>query len=107
MIPLVLMASGRWRAFVAAAVTVALLVARELVVFGPQVWDALFASTHFTRVIVLEAGETGWHKIQSVFSWVRMWRAPLPLAYAPQGGVTLAVAVTLSVIWRSDASVSR
>ena len=23
--------------------------------------------------IVLEAGDTGWHKIQSVFAWVRMW----------------------------------
>jgi hypothetical protein len=103
MIPLVLMASGRWRAFVAAAVTVALLTLATLIAFGPQVWDALFASTHFTRVIVLEAGETGWHKIQSVFSWVRMWGAPIPLAYALQGGVTLAVAAALVWLWRSDA----
>lgn len=103
MIPLVLIASGRWRAFGAAAVTVALLTLATLVVFGPQVWDALFASTHFTRVIVLEAGETGWHKIQSVFSWVRMWGGPVPLAYALQGAVTLAVAASLVWLWRSDA----
>ncbi len=104
MIPLVLMASGRWRAFGAAAVTVVLLTLATLIAFGPQVWDALFASTHFTRVIVLEAGETGWHKIQSVFSWVRMWGAPIPLAYALQGGVTLAVAAALVWLWRSDAA---
>ncbi len=103
MIPLVLIASGRWRAFGAAAVTVALLTMATLVIFGPQVWDALFASTHFTRVIVLEAGETGWHKIQSVFSWVRMWGGPIPLAYALQGAVTLAVAASLVWLWRSDA----
>jgi len=104
MIPLVLMTSGRWRAFGAAAVTIAFLTLATLIAFGPQVWDALFASTHFTRVIVLEAGETGWHKIQSVFSWVRMWGGPIPLAYALQGGTTLAVAAALVWLWRSDAA---
>jgi len=43
-------------------------------------------------VHVLETGETGWHKIQSVFSVVRMWGAPIPLAYAVQGAVTIVVA---------------
>ena len=38
--------------------------------------------------MVLEAGDTGWHKIQSVFSVVRMWGGGVPLAYAVQGAVT-------------------
>jgi hypothetical protein len=33
-----------------------------------------------------------------------MWGAPLPLAYAVQGAVTLAVAVALVWLWRSSAS---
>ena len=41
----------------------------------------------FTREVVLEQGGTGWHKIQSVFSWVRMWGGGVPLAYAVQGAV--------------------
>ncbi len=104
MIPLVLVASGRWRAFGAAAATVAVLALVTTLAFGPQVWNGFLASTHFTRVVVLEAGETGWHKIQSVFSWVRMWGGPVALAYAVQGAVTLAAAAALVWLWRSDAA---
>ena len=57
--------------------------------FGTSVWDAFLASTQFTRIVVLETGETGWQKIQSVFSVVRMWGGPVALAYAVQGAVTL------------------
>ena len=104
LIPLVLVASGRWRAFGAAAATVVLLGLATTIAFGPQVWDAFMASTGFTRAVVLEAGETGWHKIQSVFSWVRMWGGPVPLAYAEQGAVTLAAAGALVWLWRSEAA---
>ena len=58
--------------------------------FGTEVWTAFLASTEFTRSVVLEQGDTGWHKIQSVFSWVRMWGGGIALAYAVQGAVTLA-----------------
>ena len=40
---------------------------------------------------MLEQGQTGWYKIQSVFSWARMWGAPIPLAYALQGALTVAL----------------
>jgi alpha-1,2-mannosyltransferase len=99
--PVVLLASGRWRAFAAAAVTVAALAAITTVAFGASVWDAFLASTHFTRVVVLENGETGWQKIQSVFSAVRMWGGPVTLAYAIQGAVTLALAGAMAWLWRA------
>ena len=104
LIPLVLMASGRWRTFTAAALTVAALVFVSTIAFGPKVWSAFFESTLFTRVVVLEAGDTGWHKIQSVFSWVRMWGGSIPLAYAMQGAVMAALAGGLFWLWRSHAS---
>ena len=91
MIPLALAAGGYWRTFAAAAATVVALALATTLAFGLSVWEAFFASTHFTRVIVLEAGDTGWHKIQSVFAWVRMWGGSIPLAYAVQGAVALAV----------------
>ena len=53
---------------------------------------------------MLEQGDTGWYKIQSVFSWARMWGAPIPLAYAMQGAVTVALGVALVWLWRSAAS---
>jgi len=102
MIPLVLIASGRWRVFAAAAATVALLALAVTFAFGADIWTAFLASTKFSRVVVLEQGGTGWYKIQSVFSWVRMWGGGIPLAYALQGAVTLLIAAALAWLWRSQ-----
>jgi hypothetical protein len=104
LIPLVLIATGRWRAFLAAAATVAALTFATLTCFGPEVWRAFFASTALTRVEVLEQGGTGWHKIQSAFSMVRMWGGGVPLAYLVQGTVTVALAAALVWLWRSTAA---
>jgi len=103
MIPLVLLVSGRWRTVVAAAATVAALVAATLIVFGPDVWRAFFASMTFSRVVLLEEDAIGWYKLQSVFSWVRLWGGPVSLAYLVQATVTLAVALGLVWLWRSRA----
>jgi hypothetical protein len=100
LLPLVLAASGRWRAFAAAAATVVVLTFAVTFAFGTDIWTAFRASTIFTRVEVLERGGTGWQKIQSVFSVVRMWGGGIPLAYAVQGTVTVAVAATLAWLWR-------
>jgi alpha-1,2-mannosyltransferase len=104
LIPLVLIASGCWRAFAAAAATVALLTLAVTLAFGTQVWTAFLASTHFTRIDVLEQGGTGWFKIQSVFAWVRMWGGGVTLAYAAQGAATLVIAGALVWLWRSRAA---
>jgi alpha-1,2-mannosyltransferase len=100
LIPLVLVATGRWKTFGAAAVTVAALVLAAILAFGLPAWDAFLASAHFTRNVVLESGETGWHKIQSVFALVRMWGGPVVLAYAVQSCVTVALAAALVWLWR-------
>jgi alpha-1,2-mannosyltransferase len=106
LVPLVLAATGRWRAFAAAAATVAALALITTLAFGISVWDAFLASTHFTRLIVLEAGETGWHKIQSAFSLVRMWGGPVALAYAVQSAVTVMLAAALVWLWRAPVDFS-
>jgi cellulose synthase/poly-beta-1,6-N-acetylglucosamine synthase-like glycosyltransferase len=100
----VLIASGRWRVFAAAAAAVALLTLAVTAAFGVDVWTAFFVSTKFTRVVVLEQGGTGWFKIQSVFAWVRMWDGGIALAYAAQGAVTLLIAAALVWLWRSTAA---
>jgi len=104
MIPLALVAGGHWRTFAAAAATVAALTLVTTLAFGPEVWPAFKASTEFSRSVVLEQGQTGWQKIQSVFSWARMWGAPIPLAYALQGALTIAIGVVIVRVWRSAAA---
>ncbi|MGA3310895.1 MAG: glycosyltransferase family 87 protein [Xanthobacteraceae bacterium] len=103
MIPIALMASGRWRCFAAAAAAVALLAVATTIAFGPHVWQAFLGSTGFARVVGLEQGDIGWYKIQSVFAWARMWGAPIPLAYAFQGAVIVALGAALIWLWRSAA----
>jgi hypothetical protein len=104
LIPLVLIAGAHWRAFIAASATVAVLALAVTFAFGTDVWAAFLASTNFTRTVVLEQGDTGWHKIQSVFSIVRMWGGGIDLAYALQGAVTIAVAGALAWLWRSSSA---
>jgi hypothetical protein len=103
MIPLVLLVTGQWRAIAAAAATVAVLALATLVAFGPDIWQAFFVSTPFTRSVVLEHGAIDWYKLQSVFSWVRMWGGPIGLAYVIQAAVTVSVAAGLAWLWRSRA----
>lgn len=101
MIPLVLMATWRWRTVVSATVTVVALTAATLLAFGTEVWSAFLASTHLTRAVVLEQGNTGWYKIQSVFAWARMWGGSISLAYTLQGLAIAIIAAALIYIWRS------
>src|SRR5664279_4896037 len=104
LIPLVLIATGRWRVFAAAAVTLAVMALAVTFAFGVDVWSAFLATGKFTRTVVLEQGGTGWYKIQSVFSWVRLWGGGIALAYALQAAVTLVVAAALAWLWRSPAA---
>jgi alpha-1,2-mannosyltransferase len=104
MIPLALIAGGYWRTFAAAAATVAVLTLVTTLAFGPEVWPAFKASTEFSRTVVLEQGQTGWPKIQSVFSWARMWGAPIPLAYALQGALTIGLGLAIVRLWRRAAA---
>jgi hypothetical protein len=103
MIPIALAAGGYWRTFAAATVTAVMLTVVTTLVFGVQVWHAFFVGAEFTRTVVLEQGDTGWHKIQSIFSWARMWGAPVPLAYAIQGTATLVLAMASAWLWHGKA----
>jgi alpha-1,2-mannosyltransferase len=104
MIPIALLAGAYWRSFAAAVATVAVLTLVTTLAFGPQIWHGFLLSTEFSRTVVLEQGDTGWEKIQSVFSWARMWGAPIPLAYALQGTLTVALGAATVRMWRSAAS---
>lgn len=104
LIPLVLMATGRWHAFGAAALTVLGASGSSYLAFGPEIWVAFFESTSLTRLNVLEAGGTGWQKIQSVFSAARSWGAPVSSAYLMQGACGVISAIGLLWLWRSKAA---
>lgn len=104
LIPVALLAGGYYRTFAVAAGTLVMMCALSTVLFGVDIWQAFFESRHFTRNVILEAGSTGWHKITSVFSVVRMWGGTVALAYAAQAVLALCVMVASIWIWRSKAA---
>ena len=104
LIPIALLAGGRWRTIGAAAATVAALIAISFALLGSGIWHAFANSMNFTQTVVLEQGGTGWQKIQSIFSAVRAWGASVPVAYAAQATLFAALAATLAWLWHSDAA---
>jgi hypothetical protein len=103
LIPVALLAGGRWNTIGAAAATVAALAAISFVTLGSSVWHAFADSMTFTQTVVLEQGDTGWEKIQSVFSAARMWGAGVHSAYAIQIALALMLAASLAWLWQSNA----
>ncbi len=105
LLPLALIAGRHWRVLIAASLTTAGSVFLSAAVLGADVWQAFFDSLHLTRTYVLEQGPTGWEKIQSVFSAVRMLGGSIDFAYAVQGIVSLCVAVSVLWAWRPSVSI--
>jgi hypothetical protein len=98
LMPLVML---RWRVVASATLTMAALSLLTIGLFGVETWQAFIASSTLTRTIVLEAGSTGWEKIQSVFAGVRMLGGGVTFAYALQGVVAIAAIAATAWAWRS------
>lgn len=104
LVPIFLLATGRWRVIVAASITVALLVALSLGIFGHETWQAFFASIPFTRHVVLEQGGSGFGKLQSAFAAARLWGFSVATSYVVQAAVSLVAALAAIWIWRRTAN---
>jgi len=101
LLPLALLAGGHWRAIFSAGMTVLAVAGASWLAFGTDTWLAFFHSLEQTRTFILEQGPTGWQKIQSSFSAVRMLGGDIPLAYAVQIFVTVFCAFWIVRVWRS------
>lgn len=104
LIPIVLIATARWRVFAAAAATVAALVLASTLAFGAEIWPAFLDNMRFTNRAIVEDGGPGWAKMQSLYAALRAVGVDLDLAFAAQGALALAVAAALITIWRSHAA---
>jgi hypothetical protein len=74
-------------------------------IFGVEIWPAFMASAHFTRTVVLEQGNTGFYKMQSVFAVIRMWGGSVVLAYGAQAIAAVTVLYGLIRIWRGNIAI--
>jgi hypothetical protein len=102
LIPFALLAGCQWRSMIAAGLTVIALAAATALAFGPEIWWVFAASTETARKLLLEQGDVGFEKLQSVFAAIRLWGGGISLAYAVQGAVSLATICGVGWMWRSS-----
>ncbi|MGL5166030.1 MAG: glycosyltransferase family 87 protein [Afipia sp.] len=101
-IPIALLVAGQWRAILAAGLTVAILCGVTALLFGIDIWFAFAASMETSRKLLLEQGDVGFEKLQSIFAAVRMWGGSVPLAYAVQTTLSIVVVGSAAWIWRAQ-----
>jgi hypothetical protein len=102
--PIVLVATGNWRAMAAAAVTALLLAAAALAAFGSESWQAFVDSVRITGQAVFAEGRAGIAKQQSLLGLARWLGAGLAPAWTLHGLLAAACAVTLVRLWRGPAA---
>ena len=104
LIPLALLVGGHWRTIISATLTTLAVAAASYALFGIATWQAFFQSLTLTRTVVLEQGSTGWERIDSIFSAMRMFGGGIEFAYITQGIYGTLGAFAIIWIWRSRAA---
>ena len=101
-VPLALAVAGRWRCFMAAAATVAILAAAATLAFGTDVWPAFIAATAVARHNWLEPANPQYLQLlTTIYGAVRLHGGSLALAYGMQALASAAAALLLlRALWR-------
>ncbi len=101
LIPLALIAAGRWRTVAAAGATVAALVLVSLALYGVDTWrDYLAASA--AAPAMYESGRILFAGFVSPFGAVRLVGGSPHLAYATQAAATVIAASLVWTVWRRN-----
>ena len=98
-IPIALLAGGRWRTIFGAAATVVVLGLASVGLFTAQAWQGFLAVSPLART-ALEQNLVGFAKMPTAFAAVRLWHGPVALAYAVQALVALGVCGALIALQR-------
>lgn len=103
LIPVALLAGRQWRAFIAAAVTLIVLLAASLLAFGSEFWADYFERVASLRKWILEDSYGVWHWMISIFVSARTLGAPPQLAYLIQAAAAIAAGAVVAIAWYRDA----
>jgi Glycosyltransferase family 87 len=99
MIPLALIAGGRWRVFCSAAVVAVTVAAMSWVAFGSATWAA-FGHSSIGAMRVLADHPASWPKLQTVFGLVRSLGGSESAAWSFQAATIVACAIFIWMAWR-------
>jgi len=101
LVPVALLAAGQWRTVLAAGITVIALAGGASVAFGTDIWSLFAATTETSRKLLLEEGNVGFEKLQSVFAAVRLLHGGIFAAYVLQAAASIVAGLGTAWAWRS------
>lgn len=99
LLPLVLIAGGRWRTIAATAMSAALLIAVSTAMFGVEAWRDFLAFLPQVSANLAD-GALPLYKVPSVFAALRLVDAPAPAALAANLALAAPVVVLACTAWR-------
>jgi len=103
LVPLALIAAGRWRAVAGAAFSALTLVALSAATLGWQSWEAFIVAITGSHT-TYESGQIDFAAFVSSFGAIRLIGGGPGLAYAVQVAVSVAAAALVAVVWRRNLS---
>ena len=98
LIPLALIAGGHWRAFAAAAATVAATVVASLIAFGDEPWFAFIGTLGF-HLEGFAHGAYNYVPMTTVLSTLRLAGVPLDIAWPVQYAAAVLMAALVAWVW--------
>lgn len=104
LIPVALIAGGRWRVVVWAALSCLALAAASVGAFGPGAWTAFFDSINRINEAILTSGSTDFRKLQSLYGYLRAQGFDAATAWTAHAALIAVLAIGVAWIWRSDRS---
>jgi hypothetical protein len=104
LIPVALVAGGRWRVIVWAALSTLALAAAATGMFGIAVWATFLDSVTRINDAILTAGGTEFAKLQSLYGYLRAQGFGARTAWLGHGALVAILAAGIVRIWRSDAA---
>jgi hypothetical protein len=99
LIPLALIAGGRWRVLCSAAAVAVALAAVSWVAFGTATWAAFGSAIFGATRVVLADHAANWHKLQTVFGLVRALGGSETTAWSLQAATIVACAGLTWMTW--------
>jgi hypothetical protein len=103
LIPIALIAGGRWRAVAGAAISALGLVVLSGLIFGWDSWQAFLVALGESQS-TYESGQIDFAAFVSAFGAVRLMGGDPQLAYAVQAVASLAAAALVGAVWRRNLS---
>ena len=102
--PLLLLATGRWRVFLSAAVMTLTLLVLSALVFGLESWKAFAESLTGETMAALRRGGSDWSKLQSIYAAAYLVTGAERVAMAVHAVAAICVASVVLWLWRIPAS---